>query len=343
MTPAPYNTATPFTAEDVARFNRLTNFPKDLAKENAAFAAESQNARERAVRRLNAFGVSSVPEEIERALERVRKARYQVFMASVRSRELAPPWSVVGPARWNEHARPERAQRVMCRAYDEYNAAKAALEQRLNRQGPARTIRSDEATAVAQLEAKIAAAEERQMRMKSANRIIRDANVDETWKLSRLETECGIKETYARQLLKPDFAGRTGFAEFELSNNSANIRRMQDRVRSLVAEAGRESVTFHFPGGRVEDNAESCRVRIRYDEKPAAEVIGRLKSHGFHWSPREEAWQRLRNNAARHAATVVTGVQWPRADTPEINALAEDDRLGPAKETTKAVRIGVGP
>lgn len=341
---AGYNTDAPFTADDVARFNRFTHFPKDLQKENASFAEDSARERTQAETKLKGYGIAGVPDDVSRALERLRKARYQVFMATIRSRELAPPWSVVGPARYGEHARPERAHRVMCRAFEEYNAAKATLAHRVERHGPPRSIRSDDATAMAQLEAKITAAQKAQERMKTANKIIRDANTDEAWKIARLDTECGIKEAHARQLLKPDFAGRIGFAGFELTNNAANIRRMEDRVKALVAESFRESVTFQFPGGRVEDHAADCRVRIYHDEKPAAEVIAKLKGHGFHWSPTVGAWQRLRNNAARHAATVVTGVAWPKAEAPEIVADdgIEPDRLKPAKAAPPP-RMGVGP
>lgn len=193
---------------------------------------------------------------------------------------------------------------------------------------------------MAQLEAKIAAVQKAQERMKTANKIIRDTNTDESWKIARLETECGIKEAHARQLLKPDFAGRIGFAGFELTNNAANIRRMGDRVKALVAESSRESVTFQFPGGRIEDNATDSRVRIYHDEKPAPETIAQLKGHGFHWSPSLTCWQRLRNNAARHAATMVTGVNWPKAEAAEI--VADDGTEAPRPKPAPASRMGIG-
>ena len=83
-------------------------------------------------------------------------------------------------------------------------------------------------------------------------------------------------------------------------------------------------------------------MRIYHDEKPAADIIGRLKSHGFHWSPSLGCWQRLRNNAARHAATVVTGMEWPKAEAPEIVA---DEGTEPArmKSAVATPRVGVTP
>lgn len=276
---------------------------------------------------------------LARALERVRKARYAVFLASVRSREIAPPWSVVGPAKYSEHANPERAHRMMGRAYEELNNAQAALVLRLRQHGPSRVIRSDDASAMTQLEEKIATAQRRQENMKRANAILREAGKDEAWKIARLETECGIGETLARKLMKPDFAGRTGYAGFQLSNNATNIRRMQDRVDALKAESTREAVTFQFPGGRVEDNAVDCRVRIYHDEKPVPETIRKLEVHGFHWSPSLGCWQRLRNNAARHAATMVTGVPWPKADAPEISGASELE--AERSKAAPAVRGGI--
>lgn len=310
MTTAPYNTDAPFTQRDIERFNNLTHFPKELAKENSKFAEESAVEKTQAEATLKGYGKTTVPDDVVRALERLRAARYQAFMATARSRELAPPWSVVGPARYNEHARPQRAQKMMSRAFEELNAAREMLAKRLRQHGSASSIRSDDDGAVAQLEAKIKAAGASQERMKAANKILRDSNTDEAWKIAQLESTCGIKEAYARELMKPDFAGRIGFPGFKLSNNAANIRRMQDRVQALTAEARRETVTLAFPGGRVEDSAANCRVKVYFDEKPGADVIVRLKSHGFHWSYTNDCWQRLRNNAARHAASVVTGVSW---------------------------------
>lgn len=318
MTPA-YNTDEPFTAGDIERFNRFTHFPKDRAKENAAFAAASRTERAHAEETLMAWGKPVIPDDIARALERVRKARYEVFLANVRSREIAPPWSVVGPARYSEHTNPDRAHRMMGRAFEELNNARAALAHRLRQHGPSNVIRSDDAGAVGQLEAKLEALQRHQEKMKQANAILREEGKDESWRIARLETECGICPGHARQLLKPDFAGRIGFAAFELSNNAANIRRTQDRLAALKAESSREPVTFHFPGGRVEENVTDCRIRIYHEEKPGQDVIARLKGNGFHWSPSLGCWQRLRNNAARHAATIVTGVAWPVASAPETS------------------------
>ncbi len=181
----------------------------------------------------------------------------------------------------------------------------------MNSPASSRIIRSEDADAVTQLQAKIAAAEKLQVVMKAANQIVRNPRLTDDEKVAQIVATCGLRGTSARELLKPDFGGRFGFPGYSLTNNSANIRRMQQRLKGLANESGRSSMTLSFPGGRVEDNAEACRVRIYHDAKPPADTIGKLRTYGFHWTPSRACWQRLRNDSARYAATQITGVSWP--------------------------------
>jgi frataxin-like iron-binding protein CyaY len=205
-------------------------------------------------------------------------------------------------------------------------------------------IRSEDAGAIEQLQDRIAQGERLQATMRAANRIIRDKKSSDEEKVARLSTECGIQIYTARNLLKPDFAGRVGYPAFELTNNGANIRRMQERVEALTKESARPSVVVEFTGGRMEDNAEDSRVRIFHDMKPGRDVIQTLKSNGFHWSPSNKAWQRLRNDNARWAAARVTGVSWPEtgptAGTSTAVAAAPTVATAPV-EGTPAPRMAV--
>lgn len=148
--------------------------------------------------------------------------------------------------------------------------------------------------------------------MKRANAIIRGSQVHDQ-KVARLDAECGIREHIAQKLLVPDYAGRLGYPPFLLTNNAANIRRMRQRVQALSGENARDSVTVEFPGGRIEDNAAACRIRIYHDVKPPCEVVRDLKRYGFHWSSLLKCWSRPRNVSARFYATVITGARWPDA------------------------------
>lgn len=194
-------------------------------------------------------------------------------------------------------------------------------------------IRAEDSGAVDQLQARIAEAERLQERMKTANKIIRDRKLSDDDKIRQLGAECAIPADGAHKLLRPDFAGRIGFPNYELTNNAANIRRMQARVEGLTKESARPSVKVDFPGGRMEDNAEDCRVRIYHDEKPGPDVIQKLKASGFHWSPSNRAWQRLRNDSARWAAVRITGVSWPK--TKAMDASAPAMSLAPTVATVR--------
>lgn len=205
-----------------------------------------------------------------------------------------------------------------------------------------KVIRSDNDNAVEQIQAKLAEAERLQATMKAANLIVRNRKLSEEEKVARLGVECGLREATARQLLQPDFAGRIGFPDYQLTNNNANIRRMHQRLKGLVDEGGRESVTLPFPGGRVEDNAEEFRVRIYHEARPGAEVIARLKTYGFHWTPSLGCWQRLRNNAARYAAEQITGVKWPAGASGESGATIRPDGPTVATRPETSNRAGVG-
>jgi len=104
--------------------------------------------------------------------------------------------------------------------------------------------------------------------MKAANLIVRNRRLTADEKVAQLVATCGLRDTSARELLKPDFGGRFGFPDYQLTNNGPNLRRMQQRLKGLANESGGASVTLPFAGGRVEDNAEACRVRIYHDAKP---------------------------------------------------------------------------
>lgn len=200
----------------------------------------------------------------------------------------------------------------------------------------AQPIRSEDTDAIDQLKVRIADAEKQQDLMKRSNRIIRDKKLTDEQKVARLMEEGKYHDTHARELLKHDVLGRVGFADFELLNNQARIRRMKERVQQLEGEGARASMTVAFPGGRMEDNAEEHRIRIYHDAKPGTEVIQRLKSHGFHWTPSLQCWQRLRNNRARYAASQITGVAWPTAD--EVQPVVES-HAAPTVHTTPTASV----
>jgi len=182
-------------------------------------------------------------------------------------------------------------------------------------------ISSDDPDAIRKLQAEIDAAQGRQDFMKAANVVIRKAlkagakpespiEELEPWMAKAAEaTGLPWGEGSMRAALKPDFAGRVGYAPYQLQNNGANIKRMEKRIAELQANAqraeaagGEEKRDVYQGLCEVVENFEENRLQIVFDGKPSAEVRGELKSNGFRWAPSQEAWQRQLNNGARYAA-----------------------------------------
>ena len=79
---------------------------------------------------------------------------------------------------------------------------------------------------------KLAELEERHERMKRTNALIR--REDRAGLAARGYTAGAIEK-----LFRPDYRGRAGFASYELTNSSANIRRIRDRIAALEKIAER--------------------------------------------------------------------------------------------------------
>ncbi len=143
------------------------------------------------------------------------------------------------------------------------------------------------------LEAKIAAAEERQAEMKRYNkaaRAVRKKDLSDDERVAWLMDELGVKEKTARNLLEPDYAGRVGIPSYALTNNNANIRRMKQRLEDLrtqaqrVAESDGDAEHEALPGVTIVEAHEDNRLRLVFDDKPSAEVRTILKRNGWRWS-----------------------------------------------------------
>lgn len=162
-------------------------------------------------------------------------------------------------------------------------------------------IRLDDDSAEDRLQQKLAKLEQFQQTMRAANKVVKNARLTQEAKEAALR-ELGIAENHIPTLFTPDFAGRIGFPDYALKNNSAEIRRLKARVAELSAETAAADLEESYPGVTLEENTNAQRVRLRFDEKPDSETVALLKSHGFKWSPTNGAWQRLLNANGRDAA-----------------------------------------
>jgi len=261
-------------------------------------------------------------------------------MLSAKSRVMSS--MVTGPARFPVRSNEKKSNTADARREELIDWSEGARKRMIAEFNPEakRAISSDRPDAVSALQTKLDGLEKQQALMIAANKVYRNASMSEDEKVSKLQA-LGMSESAARAGLKPDFAGRIGFADYATKNNAAEIRRLKERIGSVAQEQGKATTEHAFDGGRVVDDAESNRIRIYHDTKPSSETIAELKRHGFKWTPSEGAWQRQRSDAARHHAEAITGAKVlsgapaaPPASKPEqapadapARALPVDSRL----------------
>jgi hypothetical protein len=168
---------------------------------------------------------------------------------------------------------------------------------------PRSGISSDDPNAPEKLRMKLTELEHLQEFMKKVNAIIKAEKTTE----ARIEAivALGHERSLAPRLLEPDYAGRIGFREYQRTNNSANIRRIRDRIAELEKAAQRESreeVTDKYT--YREDTAEN-RLMFLFGGKPNEDIRVLLKGRGFKWSPTRNAWIRQWTDNALYAAQCV--------------------------------------
>lgn len=100
---------------------------------------------------------------------------------------------------------------------------------------------------------------------------------------------------------------------FHLSNNLANIKRIEERILILTKKQERAetigTTTKDFDVFKVIFNHEADRIQIQHDVKPDFNTISSLKRNGFRWSPTFKAWQRQLNRNGIDAAERVLNIK----------------------------------
>lgn len=163
-------------------------------------------------------------------------------------------------------------------------------------------IKSDDERAVEKLEEKLEDLKETQERMKSANKAIRMKDTEAGDDVLR---EMGYSEKAIKQLREPDYCGRLGYPGYLLTNNNANIHRVEERLNRLKAVKEKGSSEQEFGTFKVVENTEAMRYQIIFNGKPDAEVRTLLKSNGFKWAPSQGAWQRQITTNGKYALNSV--------------------------------------
>lgn len=154
-------------------------------------------------------------------------------------------------------------------------------------------ILSSDADAIERIQDKISDLEEEKEIMKAANAYTR--------KNKTLEGFEGDLSKVSRcvSFLFKNYPDR--FPPFDTANINAEIRRLKERLDKLqeVKEAG--TTEKEYEGFTVVENVELMRLQILFDSIPDADTRDILKSNGFKWSPKNQAWQRQLTNNAKYA------------------------------------------
>ena len=159
------------------------------------------------------------------------------------------------------------------------HASKAAgIQQQLDR-----CIFSDDPDAVDALQVRVAELEEKQEKMKAANKICRNTKTTEAEKSEALrELFHRISDESIREMLHPTYScEKPGFPAYALANNSGNIARLKKRIveverRNALAEKADAA-------GGVAITGDAEYVTVTFAEKPSYDVIRELKDAGFRW------------------------------------------------------------
>ena len=109
----------------------------------------------------------------------------------------------------------------------------------------------------------------------------------------------------------PAFAQRP-MPDFELASLRGKIKRVQARMAELdrlQAQQASPAAAEEHDGFQIVRSAEQNRLQIIFDDKPDEDTRAALKSNGFRWSPRNNAWQRQLTDNAERAARRALGLE----------------------------------
>ena len=256
---------------------------------------------------------------VEGEFQRYRQGLAKRYRSYLASRSRCVSWMIAGPSNFPS-ARMQKRGDISHRRLEEYLGFKAAAARRVIRtlRPDLAPIRSSDADAVERLQRELVALEMRQAFMVAANKIVRafykagcrDAASGEIWTRyvgKMREARANVSEGACRELLQEDFCGRRGFADYQLSNNSASIRRVKERIAHVERLQATPVSEHEWAAARLEDDPPANRVRLFFPGKPAEAVRTALKRSGFRWAPSIGAWQAYRNASSLEVARQQAG------------------------------------
>jgi hypothetical protein len=160
------------------------------------------------------------------------------------------------------------------------------------------TISSSDPQAVEKLTAKLESCKQTQAYMKEVNAYFRKhgtcVGAPGISNERAVEMDASIQKAYSWD--------RQPFCSYTLTNNNAQIKRIEKRIAEITRNQEVGFSGWDFKGGCAEANTEMNRLQLFFDEKPDERQRALLKASGFKWAPSVESWQRLLNDNAVYAA-----------------------------------------
>lgn len=167
-----------------------------------------------------------------------------------------------------------------------------------------RPIMAGDSDACARLREKIAKAEELQEKMRAVNKCVKRKKGGPD--LDGLRA-MGYSEKTIERLLEPDELRRIGYPDYELTNNTANIRRMKLRLEKIERDQAAEFTTEERENAILEDCPADNRIKLFFGGIPSVEVRTKLKRNGFRWTPSGGYWGAYRNYNSAQTAKEIAG------------------------------------
>lgn len=145
-------------------------------------------------------------------------------------------------------------------------------------------IKSDDPDAIEKLEAKLAYHQARAAMMRDANKNLRRGDDDALYAM-------GFKDKTIAALKEPDYAGRTGFVDYQMTNNNGEIGRIKKRLKALYKE--RDANAPEPIAAPVTDTVPASYPPVEYD-------AGLDDYIAFKDASKKDKWYAKHDNANGH-------------------------------------------
>ena len=220
----------------------------------------------------------------EYAREEYKQKYTRFFLTWLNASSRCASAAVAGPANFPT-ARNEKRQRSEQKHYEVFQQWRERAKKAINRQA------AEPVTLLSELDRYTKQLE--QLKVAHALAIEGNKRIRQARKTGEDITQY-LAEVHGIQPHMMDWTLKFGFGT---TNSLASIKRVEDRIKQFERKAEKSEQTGgeerrDFEGGHIVIDYEADRIRIHHDTKPAAEVIFKLKSAGFKWSPFNQAWQR---------------------------------------------------